>query len=359
MGACPSTVHLGVKSLFTTLTLLLCASAFAADVDPKLDRAVRDSLPVCEGATVTFSDLQTRLPARFTGKMVRVESANHTCDGQFAAIVSPAGNLLVGAPWVIDGEEGKTPVEKLKSFAWRNMQEVVEVDVDLKRTVDGLFPATILQTTENGKMPMQGAFDEDGRVFFFGAFRPMNGDIRAARAKSYEPFIANSPAKGGSSPAVTIVEFSDFQCPSCQRAAGYVDPILAKHGDKVRYVRYDLPLQGHSWAFPAALAGRAIYRQNPELFWEYKKQVYANQSGMNAFTFWDWARAFAEDHDLDLAKYDADLSNQAIKDEILKGAGFALINDIRATPSYMVNGALVAAGDEGKALAGYVDSLVK
>src|SRR5688572_5620195 len=133
MGARPPTVHLGVKSLFTALTLLLCASAFAADVDPKLDRAVRDSLPVCEGATVTFSDLQTRLPARFTGKMVRVESASHGCDGQFAAIVSPAGNVLVGAPWVIEGEEGKTPVEKLKAFAWRNMQEVVEVEVDLKR----------------------------------------------------------------------------------------------------------------------------------------------------------------------------------------------------------------------------------
>lgn len=359
MGARPPTVQLGVKSLFTALTLLLCAPAFAGDVDPKLDRAVRDSLPICEGSTVTFDELNVKLPPRFTGKMVKIESPNHVCDGQFAAIVSPAGNLLVGAPWLIEGEEGRTPQDKLKSFAWRNMQEVVEVVVEPKRTVDGLFPTTILQTTENGKMPMQGALDEDGRVFFFGSFRPMNGDVRAARAKSYEPFIANSPAKGGSSPAVTIVEFSDFQCPSCQRAAGYLEPILAKHGDKVRYVRYDLPLDGHAWAFPAALAGRAIYRQKPELFWEYKKQVYANQAGMNAFTFWDWARAFAEDNDLDMAKYDADLADQALKDEILKGAGFAFVNDIRATPSYLVNGALVHAGQDGTPLATYVDALLK
>jgi protein-disulfide isomerase len=359
MGARPSTVHLGVKSLFTALTLLLCAPVFAADVDPKLDRAVRDAIAVCEGATVTYGDLQVRLPARFTGKMVRIESPNHACDGQVAAIVSPAGNLLLGSPWVLEGEEGKGAIEKLKSFAWRNMQEVVDVTVEPKRTVDGLFPATVLQTTEHGKMPLPGTIDEEGRIFFFGSWRPMNGDIRAARAKAYEPLMANSPAKGGSNPVVTIVEFSDFQCPSCQRAAGYLDPIMAKHGDKVRYVRFDLPLSGHSWAFPAALAGRAIYRQKPDVFWEYKKQVYANQGGMNAFTFWDWARGFAEDHELDLAKYDADLANQALKDELLKGTGFAFVNDIRATPSYLVNGALVAAGDEGKALAAYVDSLIK
>jgi hypothetical protein len=359
MSLRPSAVPSGVKSfLLSALTLVFCATSFAAEVDPKLDRAVRDALPVCAGATVSFGDLPVKLPARFSGRMVRVESANHECDGQFAAIVSPSGSLLLGSPWPIADEEGKTVQEKLKNFAWRNMQENVTVEVDPKRTVDGLFKATMFQQTEYGKMPMEGTIDEEGRLFFFGTFRPMNGDVRASRQKVFEPFFATSPTKGSASAAVTIVEFSDFQCPSCQRAAGYVDPILAKHGDKVRYVRFDLPLSGHAWAFPAALAGRAIYKQKPELFWEYKKQVYANQSGMNAFTFWDWARGFAADHDLDLAKYDAELNSQETKDLILKGAGTAFLNDIRATPSYMVNGALVSASDEGKALAAYVDSLL-
>jgi protein-disulfide isomerase len=351
-----------VKPVLAAITLVLCASAcssaLAADIDPRLERAVRESLPVCAGGEITFGDLPVKLPARFSGKVVQVQSADHACDGQYAAIVSPAGNLLLGAPWLLDGEEGKTPMEKLKSFTWRNMQENVEVVVDPKRTVDGLFPTTMIQTTANGKMPMQGFLDESGRIFFYGSFRPMNGSMSAARAKAYEPFIAGSPAKGGSNPAVTIVEFSDFQCPSCQRASGYVDPILAKYGDKVRYVRYDLPLNMHPWAFPAALAGRAIYRQKPEVFWEYKHAVYENQAGMNAMMFWDWARAFAEDHDLDLAKYDADLNDQALRDQILKGAGFALINDVRGTPSYMVNGTLVTAGEAGKSLAAYVDSLL-
>jgi protein-disulfide isomerase len=362
MPPSPPTVQPGVKSLlFSALTLLVCAPLFAADVDPKLDRAVRDALPVCKDAKITYSDLTLKLPARFTGKLVRVESPgdNHTCDAQLAAVVSPAGNVFVGSPWPIADEEGKTLEEKLTNFVWRNMQENVTVAVDKDRTVDGLFKITLLQTTENGKMPMEGYVDQDMRTFFFGTFRPLNGDFRASRAKTYEPFLTGAPAKGASSPKVTIVEFSDFQCPSCQRAAGFLDPILAKHGDKVRYIRFDLPLSGHAWAFPAALAGRAIYRQKPEVFWEYKKQVYANQQSLNAFTFWDWARGFAGDHELDLAKYDADLASQALKDQILKGAGLAFVNDVRATPSYMVNGAMVDSGSDGKGLEAYVDELLK
>jgi protein-disulfide isomerase len=133
---------------------------------------------------------------------------------------------------------------------------------------------------------------------------------------------------------------------------------MAKHPDKVRYIRYDLPLAGHPWAFPAALAGRAIYRQNPELFWQYKKNVYDNQDQLTAFMFWDWARKWAEDHDVDLKRYDADLTNADIKAEILKGAGTAFSNDVRATPTYMVNGTIVDYGEEGKALAEYVEKLL-
>ncbi|HYH05657.1 MAG TPA: thioredoxin domain-containing protein [Thermoanaerobaculia bacterium] len=339
------------------ISLFVCAPLFA-QVDPKLDRAVRDALPVCADAKVTFGDVPLSLPPRFTARLVEVESPSHTCEGQYVAVTAPSGAFFLGSPWPIAQEEGKTIEEKLKNFTWRNMREAMTATVERKHNADGLFPVTLAQVTESGTMPIRGLVDPEGKIFFFGAFRPANTDTRAARMKAFETYVANSPSKGTEKARVTIVEFSDFQCPSCARATNYVDPILAKHGDNVRYVRFDLPLAGHAWAFPAALAGRAIHRQKPELFWEYKKQVYANQGELNPFTFWDWARAWAEDHDLDLKKYDADLASQTIKDEILAGAGLALSTDIRATPSYLVNGALVSAGTDGKDLATYVDSLL-
>jgi protein-disulfide isomerase len=348
-----------VKSPILLAALFAATPLFAVDVDPKLDRAVRDALPVCSGASVKYDALPVKLPARFTGVLVRVESASHDCDGQFAAVTSPTGGFFLGSPWPLDEAEGDTIEAKLQHFAWSKMGESMTATVERTRTPDGLLRATLEQTLEAGKMPLMGEVDPEGKVFFFGRFRPAGADVKEARTKLFAPFVANSPARGASKPTVTVVEFSDFQCPSCMRAAGFVDPIVARYGDKVRYVRVDLPLSGHAWAFPAALAGRAIHRQKPELFWEYKKQVYANQSTMNAFTFWDWARAFAEDHELDLAKYDADLQSKELRAEILKGAGTALSNEIRATPSYIVNGAIVEPGEEGKDLAAYVESLLK
>ena len=343
------------RSVLLTLTLVLCLPALA-DVDATLDKAIRQSLPVCDGATVKYAESPVKLPPRFTGTLVQVESPRHSCAGQYIAVLSPTGGFFLGSPWPIEDQEGKTIDEKLKNFTWKNLQANVTVEVERKATDDGLIPVTLWQTTENGKAPLYGYVDPQGRTFFFGNFKRLNGDVLAQRTKAFDSLLEKSPSKGTGS--VTVVEFSDFQCPSCRRSSGWVDPIVAKHDGKVRYVRYDLPLSGHPWAFPAALAGRAIHRQNADLFWEFKKAVYDNQDQLTAFTFWDWARAWAEDHELDVKKYDADLENAELRAEILRGAGLALSNDVRATPTYMVNGAIVDAGDDGKALADYVDKLL-
>jgi len=353
----PLPVPLGVKILLT-LALLLCSPLlFAIDVDPRLDKAVRAGIPVCSGeAKVSYDAMPFSLPQGFKGAVAKVESERHNCDGQYTAVISSMGGFFLGSPWPLASEEGTTIEEKLRSFTQRNMREAMDVKVTRTTNEDGLFPVTLLQTTEAGKLPLSGYVDPQGRIFFFGSFRRLNTDVLSQRAKAFDTYAGTSPAKGKGD--LTILEFSDFQCPSCKRSSGYADAVLAKHGDKVRYIRYDLPLSGHPWAFPAALAGRAIYRQKPDLFWEYKKTVYENQQNLNAFTFWDWARGWAEDHEVDLTKYDADLNNAELKAQILAGAGHAFSNDVRATPTYMVNGVIVDPGDDGLALLAYVEKVL-
>jgi protein-disulfide isomerase len=90
-------------------------------------------------------------------------------------------------------------------------------------------------------------------------------------------------------------------------------PILEAHPDKVRYIRYDTPLVTiHPWALAAAIAGRAVWHQKPDLFWKYKEQIYANQEKLSAFTIDEFARGFASDHDLDMKKYDADVQSHRL-----------------------------------------------
>lgn len=347
------------RALLTLSSLVLCLPLAATELDPKVDRAVRASLPVCDGLKLTYEPYPGKLGTGFNAAVVKIESNQPSCQGQLVAVTSPTGGFFLGMPWMIENEEGKTIEEKLRNFTWRNLQESMSVTVDRsKLSDDGLVQVTLGQISEAGTTPVTGYADPQGRVFYFGSFRRLNGDIPAQRAKAFDPFVAGSPSKGPAGAKVTIIEFSDFQCPACKRTSAFADAVVAEHGDAVRYVRFDLPLAGHAWAFPAALAGRAIHRQNPELFWQYKKEVYERQSDLNAFMFWDWARGWAEDHDLDMTKYDADLNSADLKKQILEGAGTAFSNDVRATPTFMVNGSMVDPGADGKGLAAHVAALL-
>ncbi|HEV2722613.1 MAG TPA: thioredoxin domain-containing protein [Thermoanaerobaculia bacterium] len=352
---------------FAMAALAIAACALAADAPqppalaPGAMKIIKDNLPVCSTeATVSYAPLQHKMPRNFNAVMVRVESKRQGCEGQWLAVTTSGGGFFLGIPWFLDDVKDQPTLElRLKTFAWKNLQQNVNPIIDHKETDNGLYKVVLQQTADRGTIALEGEIDPEGTVFFLGHFVPLKNDFRQERLKAFGPIVAGSPVTGAAKPEVTVIEFSDFECPSCQHAAGFMKPLLEKYGDRIRYIRYDLPLvQMHPWALSAALAGHAIYRQKPELFWEYKKQVYANQEQLSAFTFDDFARGFAKDHDLDLKKYDADVTSPELRAEILKGVGIAFANDIRATPTYMVNGVTVDPGD-GSSLDKYVAGLLK
>ena len=357
-----------LKRLLLTLpALLLATSILAADaklVAPSLgvkaEKLIAESLPVCSvPSTPTRTALAHKLPDNMVGNVIQLDSTRGACQGQWVTILSNEGGFYMGVPWFLDDVQG-TIEEKLQQFTWKNMQENYTAVVDRTKTREGLYRVKLLMTTERGKMPMEGEIDPAGTVFFIGHFHPLSEAGRTARLKELDHYIAGSPATGAARPEVTVIEFSDFQCPSCQHASKYLKPIMATHADKVRYIRYDVPLVSmHPWAFAAAVAGRAIYHQKPELFWQFKEQVYDNQEKLSAFTLDDFARGFASDHELDLKRYDADIASPELKSEILSGVGLAFTNDVRSTPTYIVNGTFVDPGVDGVALEKYVTGLLK
>jgi len=348
------------------LLSLIALPIFAADVPaaPKLgekaDKQIRDAMTVCsEESKLTQSALQHKLPINLTGNVVRVESKRPGCEGQWVALTSSQGGFYLGVPWFLDGLEG-TIEEKLKTFTWSAMKETWTPVVGKEKTREGFIPVTLYEVTERGKLPFEGVIDPAGTVFLIGRFMPASADIRSERMKVLDAFLRDAPTTGPAKAPVTVVEFSDFECPSCRSAAGYMKTIMAKHPNQIRYVRYDLPLlQMHPWALAAAVAGRAVYRQKPDVFWEFKEQIYANQDKLNAFTIDDFMRNFAKDHDLDMTKYDADVASEELRNAVVNAAGAALTHDVRATPTYMVNGAFVDPGTDGKALETYVAGLLK
>jgi len=355
-----------VKRLaFGILVLGISAAVFADDVPaPRLganaEKMIKESLPICSvDAKVTRVTMKHKLPPNMIGAVVQVDSDRSACQGQWVAIETNEGDFFMGIPWFLEPSDGATLEERLKTFAWKGLQQNVNPIIDKDATRDHLYKVTLEQTTDAGKMPLEGEIDPSGSVFFLGHFFPLKNDIRSERLKAFEPYLSKSPTTGPAKPVVTVIEFSDFECPSCMRASGYMKPILDKYGDKVRYIRYDLPLVTmHPWAFSAAIAGRAVYNQKPDLFWTFKHDIYERQESINAFTVEKITRDWAQDHDLDMKRYDADIANPELRASLLKGVGAAFANDIRATPTYVVNGVQVDAGD-GKPLEAYVAKLVK
>lgn len=346
----------------------MSATAFAAEPeaaakarplgDDKMGKLIRRALPACSAdAKVTTEDYaKAEIPSGFAATLVRVESDHPACGSQYVSVTTNNGGHFLGTVWWLTNEPGANTAERLRGFLWRSLNQVFDPVIDKTRTPFGTYKVTLNQTTEYGKMPLTGEVDAEGRLFFFGHFRAATADVIAERNKAFEAHVAKAPSRGAPQPQVTVVEFSDFQCPACKHAKAYVDPIVEKHGDKVRYVRVDLPLlSSHPWAFPAAMAGRAIHRQKPEAFWQFKKAVYDSQDSLTAFTFDNFARGFVLDHELDIKKYDTDVNSVELKNELLSGVAAAFSNSVSSTPMYLVNGVIVDPGDDGAALASYVE----
>lgn len=142
-----------------------------------------------------------------------------------------------------------------------------------------------------------------------------------------------SPAKGSNKPLVTIVEFSDFECPFCGAVQNTLKQIVESYGSDVRLVFKHLPSEGHRNSLPAA---RAAYCANEqERFWQFHDALFASKNLSPAvFT------QIATDLGLGLPKFQACLSSEQSRTGVVKDIETARLFRIENTPSFIINGKL-------------------
>jgi protein-disulfide isomerase len=168
--------------------------------------------------------------------------------------------------------------------------------------------------------------------------------LRLRQAASVRTFLAapeppvlkiatdDQPSKGDAAAPVTIVEFTDYQCPSCARQQPVIERLMAEYGGRVRLVVRDFPLEQHADAFKAAEAAEAAREQGK--YWEYAAVLMQNQSELGA----DKLKEYAGRLGLDRAKFDAALDSGRFADKVRRDLqdGFRL--GVSSTPSIFVNG---------------------
>lgn len=161
---------------------------------------------------------------------------------------------------------------------------------------------------------------------------------------------ADDPSIGPANAPVTVVEFSDFQCPFCQRVVPTIKEIKARYGDRVRVVWKDFPLtQIHPQAFDAARAGNCAQEQGK--FWEFHDQLFANQAALQVDALKRYAAAVGMDaarfnQCVDSGKYEARV--QAALD-----AGGKL--GVGSTPTTFINGRAISGAQPLEAFVSVID----
>ena len=167
-----------------------------------------------------------------------------------------------------------------------------------------------------------------------------NANVRVLVKEPESPKITveadGYPTWGNAKAPVTIVEFSDFECPYCSRALPVLQQIKQEYGpDKVRIVFRDMPLPSHSRAIPAALASHCANEQGK--FWELHDLMFSNQSKLADADFLEHAKTLK----LDEAKFKECFDQKKHMATVDKSRREAESVGIQATPSFVVNGTLI------------------
>jgi protein-disulfide isomerase len=164
----------------------------------------------------------------------------------------------------------------------------------------------------------------------------MDASPKAHRPKLLEDPItipvAGAPVKGPEDARITLVEFSDFECPYCAAAVRQVDAIMAAYPKDVKLIYKQFPLSMHPHAEIAAEASLAAREQGK--FWEMYELLFKNSRALSATSI----LAMAKELGLDIDKFKADLESGKFKKEVEKDIADGETANVYGTPAFYING---------------------
>ena len=145
--------------------------------------------------------------------------------------------------------------------------------------------------------------------------------------------------KGGKESKVTLIEYSDFQCPACGHYYPLVKQLAQESGDKIQFAYRHFPLPSHKNAELAARAAEAGGAQNK--FWEMHDAIFEHQGEWSEKSAGDARnifRQYAEKLGLDTARFESDLDSDAVENKVENDRQSGLRSKVNSTPTFFLNG---------------------
>ncbi|MGH9744066.1 MAG: DsbA family protein [Candidatus Acidiferrum sp.] len=227
----------------------------------------------------------------------------------------------------------------------------VEVSAPKDIGVEGMLEVDIEVKFGDSQQTAKVYITKDGRYMFRGELSELSKDpLAEARAKIV---TKGSPSIGPANARVTVVEFSDFECPVCRSLHDIVRNMLPNY-PQIRLVFKDFPLvQIHPWARTAALAGRCAYQQKPAAFWKMYDLIYDNQDIISAENAWSKMNDFASQSGLDTDAFKSCLASPEAGAAVDANRVNGTLLEVGSTPTIFVNGRRIV-GANGEQLEQYI-----
>ena len=217
------------------------------------------------------------------------------------------------------------------------------VSVPKESEVPGLLETTVdLKDGENSQS-VKFYLSKDGKYLVRGEISDLSKDpLAEARALIQ---MNEAPSIGDPKAPVTLVEFSDFECPVCRSLHDVLRGMLPNY-PQVRVVFKDFPLESlHPWARTAALAGRCAYQQDPKAFWKVYDAIYDQQEVISAANAWAKMADFAAVAGLSPDRFKACMASPEAAAAVDASRTNGQQLEVNSTPTVFVNGRRLVGGD--------------
>jgi len=242
----------------------------------------------------------------------------------------------------------QTPLQKTVESYLRHLYALgpnvrLTVSAPKESEVPGLLETTVDVKDGENSQAAKFYLSKDGKYLVRGEVSDLSKDPMAETRALLQ--TKDAPSLGDPKAPVTLVEFSDFQCPVCRSLHDVLRGMLPNY-PQVRVVFKDFPLESlHPWARTAALAGRCAYEQNPSAFWKLYDLIYDQQELISASNAWTKMTDFAGQAGLNADAFRACMASPAAGAAIEASKANGQRLEVGSTPTVFVNGRRMVGAD--------------
>jgi protein-disulfide isomerase len=351
-----------MKKLLSMVLLFSLFLTFACDSGPKEDtatttadsaqEAVTDAATESAPAVATENvksaappvnqDTESRLISFFKSKFgTRLPGNTNVKLGEFKSSNIKGideGSFIVDIPG-----RGEQPIPMLISQDRKYLIIGASEPTNLGDFKASGMPGLRQGTLDFGRQQIPVLISDDGSQLIVGEI--LDSTVDPLQEIVSKISMDNVPLKGKADAPITVVEYSDFQCPFCKRGSDMLPGLLEEYDGKIKIVFKQFPLPNHNWAKPSSIASLCAFEQGNDEFWAFHDMVFAKQKEISLQNSTDKFNEIAKEIGLDQSKFDACISSGENAARVDAEMQEGQLIGISSTPTFVVDGLIVPGAD--------------